>query len=176
MRLVHDRSNTAYGRYQILVNSGANYGDVGCLLRLLLPGAHVAGLDFRDSFLHRLALPVSRRLLGVRRPVSGQSAPFGLGPSPDWIDKYVEEIIRVATGRRPSSRVSDFVGHLRPVERGGGRVPLFISLAQSLPLLTRIGFRYQMKEGMRRRPCRSSPWIGSSRKWPVLTKGGDVVA
>ena len=129
------------------------------------PGAHMAGLDSQDCILHWAVSPVSRRLLGACRPVSGllRTYPFlpaGLGPSPGRIEKRVNEVLRIASRARPPFLAVDFVDDLRLVDKGGGRERLFANLAQFLPSLIRLSVRYHTKEGERRRPRHSIPQIG----------------
>ena len=47
-------SDVAYGLKQLLVNPGADYGDMDSFLYLLPPGAYVAGLGFQNCFLRWL--------------------------------------------------------------------------------------------------------------------------
>ena len=87
VRAAHDRSNPAYGPNEMLVNPPAEYGDMDGFLGIMSPGAFLAGLGLQDCFLHWLASPACRRLLGVRCPVAHHLAvhlflPFGWGPSP----------------------------------------------------------------------------------------------
>ena len=83
------------------------YGDSDGPLRMLRPGAWAAGLDSQDCFLLWLLSPASRRFLGVRRHNSDRLGvyvffPLGLGPSPGWNYRCVEETPLFARGVSPS--------------------------------------------------------------------------
>ena len=111
-------SNLACGLNGLLVNPPVEFGDIDGLLGMPWPGAFVAGLEFQDCFSHWLASPAFRRSLGVRHPATRRLCvhlflPFGLGPSPEWNDRYVREVLRVVKLLRPSPRVIDSVGDLR---------------------------------------------------------------
>ena len=53
--LVCDWPNPAYGLNGFPINTPVVYGDMDGFLRMLTREAHMAGLDFRDCFLHWLA-------------------------------------------------------------------------------------------------------------------------
>ena len=90
------------------MNPDVDSGDMDGFLRLLLPEAFMACLDFQDSLLHWVASPVSRLLIGFHRLASGLLGtylfpPFGPQPSPGWNDKCAKEVRRIARRMRPPS-------------------------------------------------------------------------
>ena len=85
IRVARDRSNPACRLNGPLVVPLVEYGDMDGFLRLLPPGAFVAGLDIQDCLPQWLVSPARRRLQGVRHPVTLRLRvflflPFGLGP------------------------------------------------------------------------------------------------
>ena len=71
VRVVRDRSNALFPSNSVLANSPVQFGATVEVLSLLAQGAYMCGIDLQDCFLHGLVAPSRRRLLGVRRPVSG---------------------------------------------------------------------------------------------------------
>ena len=59
--MVRDGPGETYGPNQLLVNPGAEYGDMDGFLSMLTPTAIKASLDFRDCFSRWLA---PRRIVG----------------------------------------------------------------------------------------------------------------
>ena len=165
VRLVHDWSCRDYSLNSLLPNPPVDYGAIDGFLRLLRPGAFMAGLDFQDCFLHWLVRPVCRRWLGIRHPMSNRLGcylflPFGLGPSPGWNDACVKEVLRVLQPVVPRLRFIDFVDDIRMTHDSGEEQPLAHDLNSSRHVLDFLGIRVHTRPGKLILPTQSIPWLG----------------
>ena len=115
-RIVHDWSRVGLNRF--LYKPDVHYGTMDDFLAKMRPRGYMAGLDFKDCFLHWLVHSSSRRKLGVRHPITSQLGvflflPFGLSPAPGINDRNVGEVIRVCENAVRGVAVVAFVDDLR---------------------------------------------------------------
>ena len=167
VRLVHDWSHPDCNLNALLLQPDVSYGSLDSWLSNLKPQAFMAGLDLQDCFFHWPIHPDCRRLLGVRRPVSGQLGaylflPFGLGPAPGINDRNVKELLRVLAVAMPDARYADFVDDLRITHSSGSRVEVESVLRSTIYLLSDMGFRVHSKPGKLILPTQRISWIGFS--------------
>ena len=66
----------------------------------------------------------------------------------------------MAEGFRPSLKVVDYVGDLRLVEDSGDRIRLFVGMARSVEVLSRLGARFRTEPSKRHWPRDGVPWLG----------------
>ena len=71
VRVARDWSDAVYPLNSALANPFVQYGTMDESSSLTAPGAVMSGIDLQDCFLHWLAAPSRRRLLGVFHPATG---------------------------------------------------------------------------------------------------------
>ena len=71
VRAPHDWLNAVCPLNSALANPFVQYGTMDESSSLTAPGAVMSGIDLQDCFLHWLAAPSRRRLLGVFHPATG---------------------------------------------------------------------------------------------------------
>ena len=125
VRAPHDWLNAVCPLNSALANPFVQYGTMDEFPSLTAPGAVMGDIDLQDCFLHWLAAPSRRRLLGVRHPATGflgayifllrvgttlgafgwysysRRSPSGLwlGPPPGRNDACVQALLKVARSR-----------------------------------------------------------------------------
>ena len=126
MRVARDWSDAVYPLNSALANPFVQYGTMDESSSLTAPGAVMSGIDLQDCFLHWLAAPSRRRLLGVRHPATGVLGayiflPFWLGPPPGRNDACVQALLMVARSRLQRLGFLDFMDDGLRARYLGGR-------------------------------------------------------
>lgn len=165
VRLVHDWSCANYPLNSLLPNPPVNYGTMDSFLAAMGPGSWMAGIDFRDCFLHWPIGPACRRWLGIKHPVTGLFGcylflPFGLGPAPGWNDICVKEVLRVAALAFPDLVLVDYVDDIRMVHTSSYRDPLQHDFDALRDFLKRLGVIVHVKPKKLFPPTQVIPWLG----------------
>ena len=165
MRAPHDWLNAVCPLNSALANPFVQYGTMDEFPSLTAPGAVLGDIDLQDCFLHWLAAPSRRRLLGVRHPATGVLGayiflPFWLGPPPGRNDACVQALLMVARSRLQRLGFLDFMDDLRLVATDFERDTLAADMAGVMSLLGDMGIRCRAKEGKPWRPTRCTPWLG----------------
>ena len=179
-RVVHDWSAPQGGPLNEYMGPvDVRYGTMDAWLRVLYPGAWMAGLDLMDCFLTWPVHPSQRRLLGIRHPITGVLGcylfmPFGVGPCPgvnDWCMKHLLDIVQRCID---DVTILDFVDDLRLVKTAGRhRGDLAITQYQVSHLLEKLGARVHTKPKKWIPPTQRIGWIGhdvDTQKMTILVQ------